>query len=107
MYFDKHNQEWRYEDDNSLVKETWKYRSCGRCGKQAASNDHDPCISNLPGVRNACCGHGDTSVAYVQFLDGTRKSGAAALQWAKGYRTRECKSLCEQAREAENDVQVS
>ena len=31
---------------------------------------HDPCISDLPGVRFACCGHG-TGEGYVSFENGT------------------------------------
>lgn len=27
----------------------------------------DPCIGYLPGVYNACCGHGDDKSAYVSF----------------------------------------
>lgn len=42
---------------------------CGYC-KRKYTNNHDPCIKNLPGVRNACCGHGDSKQAYVQFEDG-------------------------------------
>jgi len=32
-------------------------------------NKHDPCIKNLPGVMNACCGHG-VEDGYIQFEDG-------------------------------------
>lgn len=28
------------------------------------------CLGSLAGVMNACCGHGDITEAYVQFLDG-------------------------------------
>lgn len=27
----------------------------------------DPCIGYLPGVFNACCGHGDDKTAYISF----------------------------------------
>ena len=33
------------------------------------SEGHDPCISNLPGVKNACCGHGLKKGAYIHFED--------------------------------------
>ena len=29
---------------------------------------HDPCIRNLPGVKNACCGHGGEG--YAEFENG-------------------------------------
>jgi hypothetical protein len=28
-------------------------------------NGHDPCIGELSGVMNACCGHGETDMAYI------------------------------------------
>jgi hypothetical protein len=49
---------------------------CKKCGAEKPTEaGHDPCIANLPGVRNACCGHGDDSMSYVQFLNGTSIHG--------------------------------
>jgi hypothetical protein len=31
----------------------------------------DPCLGQLPGVRGACCGHGDPAGAYIGFESGT------------------------------------
>lgn len=41
----------------------------------------DACIGMLEGVREACCGHGDTSRAYVTFTDTERRQlrGVEAL----------------------------
>jgi hypothetical protein len=33
-------------------------RRCARCGGYATRKGHDPCLADLPGVINACCGHG-------------------------------------------------
>ena len=33
-------------------------RPCPLCGKPPPRRGHDPCLANLPGVNNACCGHG-------------------------------------------------
>ena len=41
--------------------------SCGHCGLQRTPEGYDGCIGQLDGVMNACCGHGENSVAYVQF----------------------------------------
>jgi len=42
---------------------------CKSCGATRPTKDgHDPCIANLQGVRNACCGHGGWG--YVQFENG-------------------------------------
>jgi len=33
-------------------------RPCVRCGRMPTPEGHDACLGTLPGVRNACCGHG-------------------------------------------------
>jgi hypothetical protein len=43
---------------------------CPKCNKQRTLEGYDPCIANLPGVRNACCGHG--APGYIQFENGVR-----------------------------------
>lgn len=45
---------WRYEDG----KLSNKARACTRCGNMPTKEGHDHCISNLPNVVFACCGHG-------------------------------------------------
>ena len=40
---------------------------CLFCKKHRTPEGHDGCIGTLENVRNACCGHGETKVAYVQF----------------------------------------
>lgn len=42
--------------------------ACPHCGQ--ARMGHDPCISNLPGVVNACCGHGDPLIIPYLTLEG-------------------------------------
>jgi len=79
MYFDRVAHEWRYTDDDTLVKNNWEKRPCGKCNEYITADGHDPCIANLPGVRNACCGHGEDSSAYVQFDDGRYASGEKAI----------------------------
>jgi hypothetical protein len=46
-----------------------EYRPCNRCGQCRTAKHHDPCIADLPGVRDACCGHGIES-GYVNFVNG-------------------------------------
>lgn len=42
-------------------------RACAACGlKRKEAYGPDPCLGYLPGVRNACCGHG-VREGYVQF----------------------------------------
>jgi len=46
-----------YRDDGTPVTaET--LRPCLGCKVRCAEGHHDPCIANLPGTLNACCGHG-------------------------------------------------
>ena len=33
-------------------------RPCPRCGEMPTEEGHDACLGTLPGVVNACCGHG-------------------------------------------------
>lgn len=40
---------------------------CGHCDLKRTPKGHDGCVGKLDGVMNACCGHGETTQAYVQF----------------------------------------
>lgn len=40
---------------------------CGHCNLPNRVDGHDACLGTIPGVMNACCGHGDVRCAYVQF----------------------------------------
>lgn len=42
-------------------------RNCGHCGNKNSKEGHDGCLGTLPGVMNACCGHGIKNEAYLQF----------------------------------------
>jgi hypothetical protein len=46
-----------YRDDGSPV-DFKNPRPCLGCKAACREGEHDPCIANLPGVLNACCGHG-------------------------------------------------
>jgi hypothetical protein len=71
---------WRFYDTNERTEDTWRSRSCGHCGLPPREDEHDPCHGELPGVDNACCGHGDISTAYVQFNTGETLRREAALE---------------------------
>lgn len=59
--------DWYYIDTGEKCDNS---RSCVKCGLFATEDGHDPCIANLEGVRNACCGHG-VEDGYIQFNDRT------------------------------------
>lgn len=73
MYFD--GEVWRYEDTGEPTADGWRDRPCGECDRHPTPEGHDPCLGELPGVRNACCGHGDRREAYVQFENGVTIRG--------------------------------
>ncbi len=39
---------------------------CLHCKKHRTPEGHDGCIGTLKNVKNACCGHGEIKMAYVQ-----------------------------------------
>ena len=74
----ENGEDWIFLDTGELVHETHKERTCGRCGKLPTPEGHDACLGTLPGVMNACCGHGNVEEAYIQFLDGFSVGGKDA-----------------------------
>lgn len=65
-----------YQDDHSPVTAD-SIRPCKGCGACIKQGEQDPCIANLPGTLNACCGHGRETTAtgkpnpgYVGLEDG-------------------------------------
>lgn len=55
-------------------------RPCGYCGLISTHNDHDGCLGELPGIMNACCGHGQPSEAYLQYCNGSIIRGKQATE---------------------------
>jgi len=85
--FDEDIDEWVYAYDLSLVfDETSPPGKCPRCGRMPTAEGHDACIANLPGIINACCGHGVKDpryFPYVMFEDKTVLRGKEAEKWIK------------------------
>lgn len=56
--------------------------SCPKCKETANLTEDkvDPCLGYLPGVDNACCGHG-TGEGYIQFKNGVTIRGSFAVEW--------------------------
>lgn len=77
IYFEE--EQWFWADTGEPAH---KVRTCGNCKNTPTVDGHDACLGTLGGVANACCGHGDAEVAYVQFWDGTSIGGedARAIQ---------------------------
>ncbi len=70
------SKSWAYLDNGQSIDVG---RPCGECGKSSVPGDGDgeidPCLGVLPGVANACCGHGTKSGSYIQFENGVIVSG--------------------------------
>lgn len=66
---------WVFEDTKEPIPGYGgEIRECAKCRRVfEGSNigDADPCLGNLPGVDNACCGHGVPELAYIRFTNGT------------------------------------
>lgn len=72
------NNAWVYEDTGERAGFGYIVRPCKKCGKifeGSNTGDADPCLGELPGVNNACCGHGVRSKSYVRFENGTVLKG--------------------------------
>lgn len=74
------NDQWVYSVNKKPVKENPSIY-CGHCGRSPTIEGHDGCLGTIPGIKNACCGHGITDQAYVQFFDDIRISGEEALDF--------------------------
>jgi hypothetical protein len=60
-------EKWLYCDTKTDSKE--EIRKCPCCDKYPTEKGHDACITDLPNVEFACCGHG-VGKPYVKFYDG-------------------------------------
>ena len=68
---------WEFEDIRMRVDKE-PMRTCGRCLMPSLPGcDYDPCLGLLPGVLNACCGHGRREESYIQFGNGLLVQGFA------------------------------
>lgn len=75
------NNVWHYSDTKTPTVIDGKYqeRPCGHCGKPNTEEGHDGCLGLLPGVINACCGHG-TDEGYIMFENGVTIRGRFKIE---------------------------
>ena len=73
------NDEWVYSDTKESTVKTHEERGCGYCNCMPTPEGHDACLSTLVGLMNACCGHGESREAYVQFWDSNCVRGEEAI----------------------------
>lgn len=82
IYFDEQKNEYLFEDTLESTKETFMKRPCGVC-KAYIGEGPDPCLGWLPGVKNACCGHGIPRRSYIQFENGVIIRGFKTIENAE------------------------
>ncbi len=70
-------EQWRYVDTGEPT--AGNRRACGHCGMEDTPEGHDGCLGTLPGVMNACCGHGRAEEAFVQLAPDDVIRGRAAV----------------------------
>jgi len=83
-------KKWVYEDDRSDIPTNGgKIRPCKKCGKlfPLGEGGVDPCLGVLPGVDNACCGHGDPMYAYIRFTNGVVIEGFDVINYTERYKS--------------------
>jgi len=83
-----------FSDTGKPTVSTWASRPCGRCGRLLTADGHDGCLGTLPGVMNACCGHGHDEGAYVQFESGRRLAGEDAIRAIQEIKEKISESSC-------------
>ena len=77
---------WVFVDNNEPT--IGSNRPCGKCQEYITKEGHDACLGTLPGVMNACCGHGVVAEAYVQMPNGNIKRGKDAIKLIKKLKLR-------------------
>jgi hypothetical protein len=68
------------EDYTSDMAGSGQRGICANCKKGPTKEGHDGCLGTLPGpIMNACCGHGDSNIAYIQYWNRKRLAGKDAI----------------------------
>jgi hypothetical protein len=88
------NNIWVYSDTKEPIQ-GWggPERPCKKCGFVSPTGEPDRCLSVLPGVVNACCGHGSKESAYVEFSNGVILrgfEGSRKVDYASAMRCPQC-----------------
>jgi hypothetical protein len=88
---------WVYEDTWRRSGFGHEVRPCKKCGQLfEGSNigEADPCLGDLPGVDNACCGHGVREQSYIRFTSGVVVKGFE-IEYTEQWKNH-IKNQCEQ-----------
>lgn len=98
--------QWLYADNKQHT--IGNERPCGYCGKENTREGHDSCLGILPGIMNACCGHGDADEAYVQFGKNKTIRVGDAVDWIiENHQKYELKRVDKEHQTLEADVRLN
>jgi len=76
IIYDHNDDQWTYWDTQKPIPPFGEERPCLHCcHTHSEDDDHDYCLGILPGVKSACCGHGDHSKSFVIFDSGVELRG--------------------------------
>lgn len=87
------NNKWHYQDNDNYIDDE-PMRPCVKCGKifeGSFKGDPDPCLGVLPGVDNACCGHGVREDAYIRFTSGVVVKGFDTIEYTNAHKSNQIK----------------
>lgn len=81
---------------------------CKKCGERRGEGP-DPCLGYLSGVAHACCGHGQTNMAYCCGFDNCKPDESITTQGfiRKGYWIKRGKEAIEYMRELKDDTRLA
>lgn len=79
--------DWVYSDTKESTMTQHGTRSCSHCKQYCTPEGHDACLGTLPGVTNACCGHGILEDTFVQICGGEFVVGETAAKIIEVLRT--------------------
>ena len=61
-----------------------QWGECHKCKLPPSPEGHDGCLGTLTGpIMNACCGHGNIRMAYIQYWTKPRIAGKSAIKEQK------------------------
>ncbi len=72
VVYDEELRQWRYKDTGEIAtRRGCVERECLQCHKMPTAEGYDACLGYLPGVNDACCGHG-VHLGYIRW-DGAKR----------------------------------
>lgn len=68
---------WVWQDTGQPIERC--PRPCSLCKRKITPGEPDPCMGYVPGIKAACCGHGEIDFAYAYTEERERYSWSGAI----------------------------